>query len=378
MASRTDSGSPPQKARSPPAPSLKLKRSAALIYNYVKPKTNRSATDTHLFQKVSSVISAMSDLEKAAMLRPDRATRSGTGPPIPSPRDIREFEAMVETWTSHGKRSPLGELTPKPPKRSKKVNPPTLAITRVDPHMASPPSSPTPHAPPLLPPLITDPPAEPCLAETAERIAESSLEVTAGQREQSTWMGAVPELQQEADDPSTCGDTTIFLHENKPKKTVKRIAGSVVAGARSTVGGITKAASGALQWLNQTGFEELGRNITDDERYISDGGSEAAQNTQLTAEEDISRKNEEREARLNGQLPAEDDPLVMGTNREKSPNRTPSRTHPFFLSPKPKFGDLEFSDSSTPPPPPAVIVHNSSPPPPLPLPLPCLLPSRPP
>ncbi|KAF8459450.1 hypothetical protein BGX38DRAFT_1148840 [Terfezia claveryi] len=80
MASRTDSSSDSssstRKVKSLRAPSLKLKRASALLYNYIKPISHCSAMETHLFQKVSTVLGAMSDIEKAAMLRPERITRS--------------------------------------------------------------------------------------------------------------------------------------------------------------------------------------------------------------------------------------------------------------------------------------------------------------
>ncbi|KAF8434027.1 hypothetical protein BGX38DRAFT_1221009, partial [Terfezia claveryi] len=63
----------------------------------------------------------MSETEKAAMLRPERGTQSGSGPPIPSPRNVREFEAMNDIWLGYNEKSPPGDLTPKPSKRTRKA-----------------------------------------------------------------------------------------------------------------------------------------------------------------------------------------------------------------------------------------------------------------
>ncbi|RPB17995.1 hypothetical protein L211DRAFT_854596 [Terfezia boudieri ATCC MYA-4762] len=237
MGSRTDSspdsrsGSITRKAKLLSAPSLKLKRASALPYNYIKPKTCRSATETLLFQKVSTVIGAMSKTEKAAMLCPERGTRSGSAPPIPSPKDVREFEAMNDIWLGYNERSPSGDLTPKPSKRTRKAVPQaTELIPQGHPELQ------TAHLQSQEPQPTTDcPNASSPPRPTAQNDATVKLSADIG--------------------------TSIFLQENTSKKTVQRMAGSVVTGAYSTVGEITRAASGAINWLSQMGFENIGREL---------------------------------------------------------------------------------------------------------------------
>ncbi|KAF8429488.1 hypothetical protein BGX38DRAFT_1146949 [Terfezia claveryi] len=317
MASSTgskDPSSPKRKAKPLPAPSLKLKRSAALLYNYIKPKTQRSAIEIHLFQKVATVLDAMLDIEKAAMLHPERSTRSGAGPPIPSPKDIREFEAMNDTWLGHNKRSPPGELTPKPPKRTKKL---LTATTDSRPQTQS---AETEHQPTRQPTRDTATNVSPEPVQTVEspQSAEGRAGVTGShtvnkrdgetrrricQRDQNH-DAEVECLQVDTDcQPPEAMETSILLHKNKPKKIVRRMAGSVVTGAFSTVGGITKAASGAINWLSQTGFENVGREPT--------------------------TMNEQEESDPTGQLPG-----------PHSPPRSPRRVN-CPVQPCPRFGDIE-------------------------------------
>ncbi|KAF8422266.1 hypothetical protein EV426DRAFT_575303 [Tirmania nivea] len=121
---------------------------------------------------------------------------------------------------------PPGELTPQPPKRTKKV---------------------------LLPPVDPSPPVPP--AETEHPQAQE-LPMAISSPDSFPALPIATSHNSATYDSTGSTEISIFLPRNTSKKTVKRIASSIVTGAYSTVGEITKAASGALNWLGQTGFEE--------------------------------------------------------------------------------------------------------------------------
>ncbi|RPB19018.1 hypothetical protein L211DRAFT_853587 [Terfezia boudieri ATCC MYA-4762] len=123
---RIRAGQTYQKGKTLAAPSLKLKRASAIFYNYIKPKAHRSGN--------SSVPEGIDSPQchvryRESRHRPERATRFVTGPPIPSPKDIREFEIMNEYgWDTI--RDPPRRANLETPERTKKVLPPPVSLQR--------------------------------------------------------------------------------------------------------------------------------------------------------------------------------------------------------------------------------------------------------
>ena len=99
-----------------PAPGAALKRSAAHLYQYLKPKTRRSDSEHLLFTKVISIMELISATEKASLLT-SRETRGRKKPTTSTSREISEFERMRDLFFNRSPgqlRHDIGEA-PSPP-----------------------------------------------------------------------------------------------------------------------------------------------------------------------------------------------------------------------------------------------------------------------
>ena len=76
-----------------PVPGAALKRLAAHLYRFLKPKTCRSNSEHLLFTKVISIMELINKTEMTALLS-TRETRAKKGPPTPTSTDIADFKRM--------------------------------------------------------------------------------------------------------------------------------------------------------------------------------------------------------------------------------------------------------------------------------------------
>jgi len=97
-----------QKHEQPPIP---LRRLAVRIYQYLKPRMNRSRLEHILFSETVSIIDQLNPTERAALIA-TRETRSGRKPEPPSTKELVKFTEMREAflnWSSKRLRSPMAE-----------------------------------------------------------------------------------------------------------------------------------------------------------------------------------------------------------------------------------------------------------------------------